>query len=341
MTSRVPELLRRAFAVATSGRPGPVLLDVPEDVCHGEHDFAPEDFAIDPTTLQRAGAAHPARSRRHLPRRCPDRARQAAAHPGRRRHPSLGGVRGAAGVCRGAVDPGRAYDERQGRHRLHAPALGRAVRPLFADRQRADRGVGLSRRRRLQARRDRHQTVCAAVALDPADPSRHRRRGDRPLPAGRGGAVGRRAGRARGSRRSARRGRSGRPAPRAPTTSPRSRTAWRHGGTRPPRGSIPASGRSTWPGSAASSTRPCRPTASSSPMAGLPGIGPGSSTIRKPPGRHFIPDRGSGLDRLWAARRDRGGARRARHAGRRDHRRRRLQHDAGRARNRAPRRRSG
>src|SRR5437870_12248333 len=51
MTSRVPELLRRAFAVATSGRPGPVLLDVPEDVCHGEHDFTAEDFAIDPTTL--------------------------------------------------------------------------------------------------------------------------------------------------------------------------------------------------------------------------------------------------------------------------------------------------
>jgi len=51
LTSRVPELLRRAFAVATSGRPGPVLLDVTEDVCHGEHDFAAEDFAIDPTTL--------------------------------------------------------------------------------------------------------------------------------------------------------------------------------------------------------------------------------------------------------------------------------------------------
>ena len=51
LTSRVPELLRRAFTVATSGRPGPVLLDVPEDVCHGEHDFAAEDFAIDPTTL--------------------------------------------------------------------------------------------------------------------------------------------------------------------------------------------------------------------------------------------------------------------------------------------------
>ncbi|MGE0258041.1 MAG: thiamine pyrophosphate-binding protein [Alphaproteobacteria bacterium] len=51
-TGRVPELVRRAFAVATSGRPGPVLLDVPEDVAHGMHDFAPEDFVIDEATLK-------------------------------------------------------------------------------------------------------------------------------------------------------------------------------------------------------------------------------------------------------------------------------------------------
>jgi acetolactate synthase-1/2/3 large subunit len=28
---RIPELMRRAFVVATSGRPGPVVVDVPED----------------------------------------------------------------------------------------------------------------------------------------------------------------------------------------------------------------------------------------------------------------------------------------------------------------------
>jgi len=50
-TSRIPELTRRAFAVATSGRPGPALLDVPEDVCHSSHDFTADDFAIDPATL--------------------------------------------------------------------------------------------------------------------------------------------------------------------------------------------------------------------------------------------------------------------------------------------------
>ena len=46
--ARVPELVARAFAVATSGRPGPVVVDVPEDVAHGTHGFAAGDFAADP-----------------------------------------------------------------------------------------------------------------------------------------------------------------------------------------------------------------------------------------------------------------------------------------------------
>ncbi|MDH3714748.1 MAG: thiamine pyrophosphate-binding protein [Gammaproteobacteria bacterium] len=45
---RIPEIMRRAFAVATSGRPGPVVVDVPEDVAHGTHGFDGEEFAIDP-----------------------------------------------------------------------------------------------------------------------------------------------------------------------------------------------------------------------------------------------------------------------------------------------------
>ena len=44
---RIPELLRRAFTVATSGRPGPVVVDIPEDICHGSFAFDPEDFHID------------------------------------------------------------------------------------------------------------------------------------------------------------------------------------------------------------------------------------------------------------------------------------------------------
>jgi acetolactate synthase-1/2/3 large subunit len=91
LTSRIPELMRRAFAVATSGRPGPVLLDVPEDVCHGEHEFSADDFQIAPETLA-------APSRRARPAR--DAIERAAALLARARRPLLlvgGGVHLSAG----------------------------------------------------------------------------------------------------------------------------------------------------------------------------------------------------------------------------------------------------
>jgi acetolactate synthase I/II/III large subunit len=49
---RIPEHVRRAFAVANSGRPGPVLLDVPEDIAHGEFEFDASDFWVEPGTLK-------------------------------------------------------------------------------------------------------------------------------------------------------------------------------------------------------------------------------------------------------------------------------------------------
>ncbi len=57
---RIPEHVRRAFAVATSGRPGPVVIDVPEDIAHGEYEFEASDFWVDPGTLK-------AQARRSLP----------------------------------------------------------------------------------------------------------------------------------------------------------------------------------------------------------------------------------------------------------------------------------
>lgn len=44
---RVPELMRRAFMVATTGRPGPVVVDVPEDLMHDTHDFPADAFEVD------------------------------------------------------------------------------------------------------------------------------------------------------------------------------------------------------------------------------------------------------------------------------------------------------
>jgi acetolactate synthase-1/2/3 large subunit len=60
MVGRIPEAVRRAYAVATSGRSGPVLIDIPEDIAHAEHDFPASDFWIDPGTLK-------AQARRSLP----------------------------------------------------------------------------------------------------------------------------------------------------------------------------------------------------------------------------------------------------------------------------------
>ena len=46
--ARAPEMVRRAFQIATSGRPGPVVVDIPEDIAHGTHGFSDADFAVDP-----------------------------------------------------------------------------------------------------------------------------------------------------------------------------------------------------------------------------------------------------------------------------------------------------
>ncbi|TFH44532.1 MAG: thiamine pyrophosphate-binding protein [Lysobacterales bacterium] len=45
---RIPALVRRAFSVATSGRPGPVVLDVPEDIAHGVFPFSEAELSADP-----------------------------------------------------------------------------------------------------------------------------------------------------------------------------------------------------------------------------------------------------------------------------------------------------
>ncbi|MEU5552596.1 thiamine pyrophosphate-binding protein [Micromonospora sp. NPDC047793] len=47
---RIPELVRRAYTIATSGRPGAVVLDVPEDVCHAQVTMPEDAFWTDAET---------------------------------------------------------------------------------------------------------------------------------------------------------------------------------------------------------------------------------------------------------------------------------------------------
>lgn len=52
---RIPELMRKAFNLAVGGRPGPVHLDVPEEVMHGTHDFPDGELYVDPETKSAPG----------------------------------------------------------------------------------------------------------------------------------------------------------------------------------------------------------------------------------------------------------------------------------------------
>ena len=47
---RIPELIRRAFTASTVGRPGPVHVNIPEDVFHGVAEFDDDDFYVAPGT---------------------------------------------------------------------------------------------------------------------------------------------------------------------------------------------------------------------------------------------------------------------------------------------------
>jgi len=44
---RIPELMKKAFRIAVEGRPGPVHIDIPEDIFHGEADFDETAFEVD------------------------------------------------------------------------------------------------------------------------------------------------------------------------------------------------------------------------------------------------------------------------------------------------------
>ena len=139
---RIPELVRRAFVLATSGRPGPVVLSLPEDVLV-EQAVVADALPYAPS----AGApatAELARVRERLAR-----AERPLAARRRRRLERRGGGRGA-GLRRGLRPGGRQLVSLPGLHRQPLGVLRRA--PDDADRSGARparaRGRPAARRRR-------------------------------------------------------------------------------------------------------------------------------------------------------------------------------------------------
>lgn len=59
---RMPELARRAFREALSGRPGPVHLDIPQDVLGEVHAFAADEFDIAPGRYRSLDRPRPSRA---------------------------------------------------------------------------------------------------------------------------------------------------------------------------------------------------------------------------------------------------------------------------------------
>jgi acetolactate synthase-1/2/3 large subunit len=91
---RIPEFVRRAYAVATSGRPGPVVVALPEDIAHAEFHFPDESLWVDPATLL-------APARRTRP--AADEVERAAVLLGAAERPLI--------LAGGGIHLSRAYDE--------------------------------------------------------------------------------------------------------------------------------------------------------------------------------------------------------------------------------------
>ena len=100
---RVPDMMRRAFTALRTGRPGPVMLEVPKDVAEQE---LTKEFTYTPVTRHRTGP-DPADVSKAISML---RGRPPAAPPRGPGHPPGRGVGRAARAGRGPGHPGRHHD---------------------------------------------------------------------------------------------------------------------------------------------------------------------------------------------------------------------------------------
>ena len=166
----IPEIVRKAFRVATLEKPGPTHIELPEDIAAATFSpDAPAARAADPGACLLPGADR----RGHRPRRSPDRGLGTADHPGRQRHPSS---RRRARVARArarAACSGRGHVHGQGRDRRPVAPVADGRRPAGA----RPRPVRVRPGRPRHLRRVRPRGVRAVVVgsgrLEAGHPHRH------------------------------------------------------------------------------------------------------------------------------------------------------------------------
>ena len=113
---QIPEYVHEAFHVASTGRPGPVLLDIPQDLSRAEIEYAPRTEPVELRRLQAARATATSSRSGSPPKRSPTR----AADPlHRRRRGQRQRLRGAARAGRRRPLPG--HLDPDGARRLSRP----------------------------------------------------------------------------------------------------------------------------------------------------------------------------------------------------------------------------
>ena len=143
---QIPEYVHEAFHVASTGRPGPVLVDIPQDLSRADIDYEPSTEPVEPARLQ---ALDRGQHQADPDRRQGARQRPAAGHLRRRRRDQRQRLRGAARALPCRPLPGHLHPD--GPRRL--PGAARAVagdarharhphRQLRDGQRRPDRRVG-------------------------------------------------------------------------------------------------------------------------------------------------------------------------------------------------------
>ena len=171
-----PEIIEKAFALAESGRPGPVLVDVPMDIFSKQVDVASfERLRLNTKSIARPALDEPTATAivKNLLS-----AKRPVLYVGRRDH-ARRRHEGAARVRRPPADPGRAHADGQGRAARRSSARARHDGLLGHEvHQRAVPRRGLDPGPRHALLRGRLQLVGARVHVqlpaDEADARRHR-----------------------------------------------------------------------------------------------------------------------------------------------------------------------